>query len=57
VSLWAPSSLDLANPLQRGASQPVSITCDVVFSFPIEVGHATIKCGNELVQVIDEAVV
>ena len=49
--------LELANPLQRSAFQPLSITRDGMLTLPLDAGHAAVECGNELAQVTNESLV
>jgi hypothetical protein len=52
-----PESLELANALQRCASQRFSITRDGALPLPLDAGHPAIECRNKLSQVVDEGLV
>ena len=57
IRLATPWSFELAKPLQRGASQPVGITCDRLLAVALELRHSAIECSNELAQVTDDGLV
>jgi hypothetical protein len=49
--------LELANPLQRSAFQPLRITGDGTLPLPLDAGHAPIECGKKFAQVLNEGLV
>jgi hypothetical protein len=49
--------LDLADPRQGGAPQPVGITRDAAFAVLLEAGHAAVESGNALAEVGHEVLV
>ena len=57
IKLDTPESLELPEPLQRGAFQPLGITRDGTLPVPFSAGHAAIECGNELAQIVNEGLV
>lgn len=49
--------LELANPLQRSAFQPLRITGDGTLPLPLDTGHAAIECGNKLPEIMNKGLV
>ena len=50
-------SLELPEPLQRGASQPLGITRDGMLPLPLDAGHSAIECSDKLSQLAYEGLV
>ena len=57
ITLDTPASLELPEPLHRGASQPLGITRDGMLPLPLDAGHPAIECSDKLSQLACEGLV